>query len=290
MRGTRRDLLRWIGASVAVTTLPIGCGSSDTTPNPVPHGFFTDDERATLGALADGILPPDDRPGGAALGAVGYVERLLTIFDHQGETPFVFASGPYSGRQPFPNDDGSVGAAKPANDFRNAVPLDRVTERAWRLFLFGSDGVPGGGPNDAITGKIQGFRDLVRDLLRRARVLAGRSMAGMSAADIADVVANLTVDDRSLLVELVAQAAFGAPEYGGNPNGAGWAMVHFEGDSQPLGYTQFDATSATGTFKERPESPMSGPNPSDPEPMDDETRAFVKSIVVAINGKEFPPA
>jgi hypothetical protein len=33
---------------------------------------------------------------------------------------------------------------------------------------------------------------------------------------------------------------------------------------------------------------MSTPATSDPEPLDDESRAFVKSIVVAIGGKEFP--
>ena len=289
MRSTRRELLRWIGASVAASALPvgsIGCGSSSSNDQPQPQpGFFTDDERSLLSVLADGILPPDDQPGGSSFGAVAYIERLLTLFDHGDDPPFVFASGPYSGRTPFANDDGSVGTTKPPDDFSHALPLDRVTEHGWRLFLFGSDGVPGGAPNDGVLPKVVGLRDQVKDLLRRAAQIAEKPAKDLAPSEIADLIANLTIDDRTLLVDLVAQAAFGAPEYGANPDGKGWAMVHFEGDSQPLGYTQYDAT--TGTFKERADAPMSTPATSDPEPLDDETRAFVVSIVVAIGGKEF---
>jgi hypothetical protein len=291
VRSTRRELLRWIGASVAVSTLPlssigsVGCGSSSSN-GPAPQtGFFTDDERTLLGKLADGVLPPDDQPGGSSFGAVAYIERLLTLFDNGDNPPFVFASGPYSGRTPFANDDGTVGATKPPDDFSHALALDRVTEHAWRLFLFGSDGVTGGGPNDAVLPKIVGLRDQVKDLLRRAQQIANVPPASLDAPALADLMANLTIDDRTLLVDLVAQATFGAPEYGGNPGGAGWTMVHFEGDAQPLGYTQFDTTS--GTYKERPDAPMSTAATSDPEPLDDETRAFILSIVVAIGGKEF---
>src|SRR5439155_12984308 len=129
----RRELLRWIGASVAVSALPVGCGSSSNDQPPALNGYFSDDERAMLSALADGILPPDDQPGGASFGAVAYIERLLTLFDHGDDPPFVLASGPYSGRQPFANDDGTVGTSKPPDDFAHALALDRVTEHAWRL-------------------------------------------------------------------------------------------------------------------------------------------------------------
>src|SRR5262252_7865310 len=44
--------------------------------------FFTADERATLEALVDRIIPPDRDPGARALGAAEYVETLLTAFDH----------------------------------------------------------------------------------------------------------------------------------------------------------------------------------------------------------------
>src|SRR5579875_1324294 len=68
--------------------------------------FFTRHERATLRALVDRILPPDRDPGAAALGAADYIEGLLTALDRH--RPFIFAGGPFSNRNPFPdNTDGT---------------------------------------------------------------------------------------------------------------------------------------------------------------------------------------
>jgi hypothetical protein len=39
--------------------------------------MLTETQRATLAAFADVIIPPDDAPGGAAAGAVAFVEDLL---------------------------------------------------------------------------------------------------------------------------------------------------------------------------------------------------------------------
>src|SRR5438045_8534318 len=103
---SRRDFVKLVGAAVAATHLPFGC----STPRGV---FFTDGERRALAALADAILPPDDTPGGAALGAVEYVERLLTVFDS--DPPALYAGGPYSGRQPFSDGNGAPSANLPAN-------------------------------------------------------------------------------------------------------------------------------------------------------------------------------
>jgi hypothetical protein len=53
--------------------------------------LFDDDERARVGAALDAQVP-----GATALGAVSYVERLLTALDH--EPPRVWAApGPWSG-------------------------------------------------------------------------------------------------------------------------------------------------------------------------------------------------
>src|SRR5689334_23177112 len=43
--------------------------------------FFTRQERATLSALCDRIIPADEDPGAVALGAPRYVENLLTALD-----------------------------------------------------------------------------------------------------------------------------------------------------------------------------------------------------------------
>jgi hypothetical protein len=274
---SRREFLQWIGAGTAVLLLPPGCASS---------GFFSAGERRTLGALANAILPPDDTAGGAALGAVEYIETLLTAFDH--DVPMIFLGGPYSGRAPFSDDHGAPSASAPPNSFVTPVALDRVAERAWRLRLYGSSGVAGGGPNDAVLGPVVGLRDLVKQAITQADGAAGTTpVASLDSDALAALFAGLDAELRDALTSLVSQAAFGAPEYGGNPGGAGWRLVHFPGDQMPLGYSLYDV--AAGLYRERGDAPVTTADPDgDPEPMDDDTRAFLLQLVTTLGGKEFP--
>ncbi len=258
----RRAFLKCVGAGSAMLLWPAGCARRG--------GFLDDKERRTLAALADAILPPDDRPGGAALGTVAYVEALLTALD--GAAPTVLRAGPYSGRQPFPDEHGAPSTMSPPNAFATALPLDRVALRAWQLRLYGSAGTPGGGPNDALLGPVVGLREQLRQ--------------GLAAA-AGQPIGNVDPDFVALVYGLVAEAAFGAPEYGGNPGGAGWAMVHFEGDMQPLGFSAFDTVS--GGYVERPDLPVTTANPgADPEPLDDATRALLDEVFAALGGRTFP--
>lgn len=266
-----------MGAGSAIVLLPSGCGPKS--------GFLTAGERRGLAALADAILPPDDTPGGAALGAVEYIEGLLTAFDRA--VPAVFRGGPYSGRQPFAAADGTPSKNFPANGFLQLLPLDRVAARAWHLKLYGSTGTAGGGPNDAVLGPIVGLRDQVRQGLAAAEKMAGKPLEQLDAAALASLAGNLDSDFRDTLISLVAEGAFGAPEYGGNPGGAGWTLTHYEGDSQPLGYSLFDTTA--NVYRERADAPISTANPgADPEPLDDGTRAYLTQVVTALGGKTFP--
>jgi hypothetical protein len=274
---SRREFLQWIGAGTAVLLLPPGCASS---------GFFSASERRTLAALANAVLPPDDTAGGAALGAVEYIEALLTAFDNK--VPTVFLGGPYSGRAPFADDHGAPSTNAPPNAFAQPVPLDRVAERAWRLRLYGSSGVAGGGPNDAVLGPIIGLRDLIKQAVAQAEGAAGKTPVESLAPDaLATLFAGLDSDYRVALYALVPEAAFGAPEYGGNPSGAGWQLVHFPGDQMPLGYSVYDVTA--GVYRERAEAPVTTADAGgDPEPLDDDTRNFLSQLVQALGGKEFP--
>jgi hypothetical protein len=263
-----------MGATAAAATLPLSCDS----------GFFSDAERRALGALADAVLPPDDTPGGAALGAVNYIERLCTAFENS--KPTVFAGGGFSGRVATPAADGTPSSSAPANAFATPAPLDRATEFAWRLYLYGSDGV-GGGPNDAVFGKVVGLRDVVKKIVAQAMGMSKTPLEKLTPQALKDVLAGLDADYRDTLVDLVSEAAFGAPEYGGNPGLAGWKMVHFEGDVQPLGFSWFDPSQ--NAYRERPDAPVSMANPSgDPDPLDDDTRAFIGQVVTLLGGKTFP--
>jgi hypothetical protein len=283
---TRRELLQWSAAALAASSLPtLACyDESGTAITVVKPGFFTPDERRAFAALANAILPPDGDPGGADLGAVAYIERLLTAFDS--DPPALFAGGPYSGRQPFADEQGAPSTSYPPNDFTTFQPLDRVTEAAWRLRIFGSQGLPGGAPNEAILGPVVGLRDQLRKGLADAIQTAPAPLDTMAPADLASFFSGLAPSFRDLLIELVSEAAFAAPEYGGNVGLAGWTFCHFEGDTQPLGYSLYDEVA--GTYHERPEAPMSTPNPGpDPDPMDADTRAFITEIVGFTGGRVY---
>jgi hypothetical protein len=274
---TRREFLQLVGAGTVILVLPPGCASG---------GFLSAADRVTLTALANAVLPPDDQPGGAALGVVAYIDALLTAFDDQ--VPLVFLGGPYSGRAPFADSDGNPSAQFPANGFAMPIALDRVAGRAWRVRLYGSKGVSGGAPNDALLGPTIGLRDNVKQALAQARAAAGsQPIESLDADALAQLFAGLDDDFKDTLITLVCEGAFGAPEYGGNAGGTGWMLTHFEGDQMPLGYSVWDTNA--GMYKERPDAPVTTASPApDPEPMDDDTRSFLTQLVTLLGGKEFP--
>jgi len=283
-------VLGWAGASAAWLLVPgckSGAGPAGTTPPPTTGPtFFTADERTMLAALADVVLPPDDVVGGSGLGAVSFVERLLTALDPANPTPTLFVSGPSSSRNPVPDADGQPSGQNGENDFANLLPLDRVQLASWKLYLYGSDGVPGGGPNDAVLGKVIGLRDQMRNGLQAALTALTKPVGELNVADQAAAFNALPEDFKDVVVELTLQAAWSAPEYGGNTGGVGWSLVRFEGDVQPYGYSIWDASSQT--LIERPGHSVSHADPGpDPEPMDDDTRSLITTAVQLLGGKVF---
>jgi hypothetical protein len=236
-----------IGASVALAKLP-ACGTSG-------DGTFSADQLAMLNGFADVIIPRDDQPGGADLGAVTYIVRLIRAFEVT--PPAIYAGGPYSGRQPFP--DGT--RADP--DFATFIELDRVTEAAWRP-------------------AVAEIKDQLVTGLDAALARTTADVHAMTPAQFQAAFDGSDADFKDLVIDLVCQAAFAAPEYGGNPGGAGWQLVHFEGDSLPRGYSHFDGTG----YVERPEAPLSTPNPgADPEPLSDDVKQLLATVVSVLGGR-----
>jgi hypothetical protein len=47
---------------------------------------------------------------------------------------------------------------------------------------------------------------------------------------------------KQLLYEHSCEGAYGAPEYGGNRDGRGWAAIEFPGDVQPRGYSDVEVS------------------------------------------------
>ena len=264
--------------------------------------FFTGAERATLEALCDYVIPPDADPGATALGAVRYIESMLTALD--GRMSRIFAGGPFSGRAPFPdNDDGTPGRRRPRNAFKRFIPLTRLQEIRWRAELFGSTSMPGVTDfNDAALGPLVGLRDVYRSGLAKVEevsvAVTGKRLGELGYEDRARVFAMLPgafqPDPRRgglrfhvLVVMHTIEGCFSAPEYGGNRKLAGWKMLGLEGDAQPLGYSIFSR--AANAYNERPDHPMSTPNPDEiaaPRPLSPEGDAVQRLIVQLTSSTE----
>jgi hypothetical protein len=292
----RRDFLKAMAVAAAALTLP---ATGVRRAYAKARGrFLTRAERATLEALCDRIIPPDKDPGAGALGAVDYVDGLLTAFDH--DPPRIFAGGPFSGRTPYPDTrTGRPSRRRPRNEFKHFITLSRVQELRWRAEIFGSDTVPGADYNDAALGPLIGLRQLYREGLAKvdqvARATAGAPFARLSSAKQDSVFKMLDApnvfrpDPRrgmtfiDLVIEHTLEGCFAAPEYGGNRHARGWRLLGLEGDSQPLGYSLF-STQKDG-YNERRRHPMSTANPDElahgrlhPRPISEESATIQRDI------------
>jgi hypothetical protein len=226
----RRDFLRGLslsGPGFYLAAPDSSRAQESDSPSSEP-GFFASEERAILAELADYIYP-----GSAQLGAVDFIERLLTAMDHS--PPCIYESG--SG---------------------GFLSLNRVQEKAWRIYLYGSEAV-GGAPNEAVLGRVTGLRDIIRQGARDALSVSKSTPVGISGWWHA-----LDRRFRETLTELCVQSALANPEYGGNKSGAGWASIHFDGNRNA--FSNWDPVSET--YIEDPNRPLSTANPvPDPQPM-----------------------
>src|SRR5262245_9803822 len=158
---TRRQFLKALAVASAALALPMT--RAQRVYAAARGRFFTGKEHATLAAYVDRIIPPDQDPGAKALGVPRYIERLLTAFD--GKVPRIFAGGPFSNRNPFPdNRSGTPGRRRPKNAFKHFLPLTRVQELRWRAEIFGSAAVPEIAALDAQNGgtPLLGLREVYR--------------------------------------------------------------------------------------------------------------------------------
>lgn len=291
-------------ASLALAPLVAGgCGGAGGASSAVPR-FFDVTERATLTALVDRILPADHDPGAAALGAVDFIERLLTAFDGDASPPRIYAGGPLSGREPFPEP--AIGAPSdryPANDFSHFLALDRLQELRWRAELFGTAATPGADFSDSSLGPRRGLREIYREGLARIDELAitqaGAPFAAL-APDAQDALlpaldGAFAPENRrgatfmDLAIEHTLEGCFAAPEYGGNRGAEGWRMLGLDGDVHPLGYSLF--STERGDYVERADRPMSTPNPDEldargqlaPRPLGADAERIQRSIALVSN-------
>lgn len=279
---SRRQFLKVTAVGTAL--LATGLAAEGCAAGVPANGFLSAHQRDLVRAASARLLPVEGE-----IGAADYIERLLTAFDH--DPPRIFAGGPYSGRLPYPdNSNGRPSNDVPADSFERFVPLTRAQEIAWRVRIFGSQNVPGGDFNDAVLGPTKGWRDRYQEGLRTldgtSRVLFGASFVSLGPAEQDQALTNTDQAFVGLLLEHTIDAAYSAPEYGGNRNLAGWRSVRFDGDSQPLGYSIYDAR--TETFRERPDHPLSTANPDeDYSGFSPTTADLLDQLAAGFKGKRF---
>lgn len=239
-------------------------------------------------------------------GAVDEADRALTtasIFGSVlvGAPAFdgrpIFAGGPFSDRNPYPDPaTGTPSNERPANAFLNPEPLTRLQHLAWTVRLLGADAVPEVRDNPLARSLPEvnlraRYRQGVADVDAFSRTDFGAPYVELTAAQQDTILAKVKRQRRSfyaLLVDHTVEGMLSAPEYGGNRDLAGWQLVGFDGDSQPLGYTIYDAT--IDDYRERADKPNSTIDPDDPcSGFSDDMAAFLRIILVRLAGAtEFP--
>jgi hypothetical protein len=172
-------------------------------------------DAAILAIAVDRLIPPaGPHPGAAALGVVEYIDGLLGAF--LVDPPRIFGGGPYSGR--------AGGEAS----FANFLTLRPQEELAWRTRIEGSQGRPEREFNGPVRGWQEIYRTGIEGLGTDFEQVGGTEQDRRLEAD---------VEFHTLLYAHANEGCYGAPEYGGNRDGLGWAAIGYPGDSQPRGYT-----------------------------------------------------
>jgi len=176
--------------------------------------FFTDDEYRVIEAACARMIPADADPGAVEAGVADYIDGFLGAFRF--DPPRIWAGGGFSGR---------FGGTPTFAAFHR---LNHWDELAWRTRIEGSLGLPEREWNGPVTGLQERYR-------------AGLAELGDDFADLDGAEQDRRLKGAEgftpLLYEHVCEGMYGAPEYGGNRDLAGWRYIDFAGDVQPRGYS-----------------------------------------------------
>jgi hypothetical protein len=291
----RRTVLKWMSASGVVFALPFMQGCSNGSDNgagmaaTAPEHYFSQSQRATIETIAGTLIPEDATVGAIESGAVEYIDRYLAAFNSG--NPDIFRSGPFSGREPFPDPvTGAASNSFPENLFLQVLPMSRMQELAFRREFFGSTAIPNGAINSPLVDDWPGIHDLYDQAIMQLDAAA--SAAGVGQFSALNESQQLDAFDqtdqrfRSLFLTHLAEGMFGAPEYGGNANLVTWRDYYYDGDSQPLGHTLYD--SVTQTLYDRIDAPnQTIDDDALQDPMSESVLQFVNAIALGQGGTRF---
>lgn len=179
----------------------------------MPH-FLSDGQRRILEAACSRLVPADDDPDAAELGAADYIDGLLGAF--LVDPPRIWAGGPFSGR---------FGGEPSFATFHRLAAQD---ELAWRTRIEGSRGIP----ERERLGPVVGLQEQYTEGL----AALGEDFPNLPAEQ-QDLRLRSVGPFLSVLLDHVCEGLYAAPEYGGNRDLMGWRSIGYLGDVQPRGYS-----------------------------------------------------
>ncbi len=183
--------------------------------------YLTATQYAILEAVCARLVPGDDAPDGAEMGAADYIDTFLGAFTFT--PPRIWAGGPFSGR---------FGGASSFSEFETLSPAE---ELAWRTRIEGSLGIA----ERERLGPVIGLQETYT----RGLGQLGEEFLALDPAAQDDRLRELE-DFTHVVYEHVCEGLYGAPEYGGNKGLAGWRYLNYEGDVQPRGFTDAEVSGA----------------------------------------------
>jgi hypothetical protein len=196
-----------------------------------PGADLSAERLRTLRALSAHWIPgpPEDPdPGAEQAGAADYIDLLLGAFT-RGRPP-IFAGGPFSHRE-----------GGGPNHFAEFLPLDALDERIWRTRIEGSRGLAEREWNGPTKGWQAQYDEGLDALEASALRFFRRSFATLSRWQreaVLEWLPGAPAEFLALAFEHTLEGSYGAPEYGGNRERAGWSYTRWPGDHQPQAYTR----------------------------------------------------
>jgi hypothetical protein len=183
--------------------------------------FLTPVHYSILEAVCARLVPADDAPDGAEMGAADYIDTFLGAFTFT--PPRIWAGGPFSGR---------FGGVSSFSDFEELSPAE---ELAWRTRIEGSLGILERERLGPVTG--------LQETYTRGLAELGAQFLALDPAAQDDRLRQAG-EFTHLVYGHVCEGLYGAPEYGGNRSLAGWNYLSYAGDVQPRGYTDAEVSGA----------------------------------------------
>jgi gluconate 2-dehydrogenase gamma chain len=197
-------------------------------PRP-PLRFFSAEDAATIGAMANRIFPKDKLgPGATDLGVVEYIDGQLATGWGQGER--MYRPGPFF----IPTDSGHGWqyAMTPADAYRVALDsLDKYTKAKFHGKTFSA------------------LKPAQQD-----KVLTNLETGAKPVAPFFNEI--LAPDFFSLFYENVKEGLFADPSYGGNRGVEGWKLIRYPGDPMARGDNNFKFVTDYKYYPPGPPLPM----------------------------------